>query len=128
MDEGVTETEDGYYSTGLLDDSAVRHTAHYRIWRGYQGVLEKEWTQILIDEVTAYAMASSDPRDIDFQFNRYGFMDTPARQLHSVDYVSSVMGETYLGRAYYPYVEGFTMEPIFRLYQNTFGQRFESWN
>lgn len=128
VDEGVTETEDGYYSTGLLDDSAVRHTAHYRLWRGYQGVLEKEWTQILIDEVTAYAMASSDPRDIEFQFNRYGFMDTPARQLHSVDYVSSVMGETYLGRAYYPYVEGFTMEPIFRLYQNTFGQRFESWN
>ena len=95
---------------------------------GIKGSLKKDWTQTLIDEVTAYAMASSEPRDIEFQFNRYGFMDTPARQLHSVEYVSSVMGETYLGRSYYPYVDGFTMEPIFRLYQNTFGQRFESWN
>lgn len=128
VDEGVTETETGYILTGLLNDSAVRSTAHYRLWRAYQAVLEKEWTETVIDQVNAYAQSSNDPRSIEFQFNRYGFMDTPARQVHSADYVSSLMGETYLGRSQYPYVDGFTMEPIFRLYQNTFGKRYESWN
>ena len=128
VEQGVTETETGYILTGLLDDSSVQSTAHYRLWRAYQSVLEKEWTETLIDQVNAYAQSSDDPRSIEFQFNRYGFMDTPARQIHSADYVSSVMGETYLGRAYYPYIDGFTMEPIFRLYQKTFGKRYESWN
>ena len=128
VSEGVTEDEGGFFLTGLIDDSAVRHTAHYRLWRGYQSLLEREWMQTLTDEVNAYSLASDDSRPFEFQFNHYGFDDTPARNIITASYASSLLGETYLGRPRYPYLDGFSMEPLFRLYLNTFDRRYETWN
>lgn len=112
----------------VTDFSAVMESSHFRLWRAYQAHLEKQFTETLIQQVNAYALATQG-KELEFYFNRYGYDDTPARRLNAITLDSGSLGETYLERAgAYPYTEGYTLEPIFRLGMHTFDKRYESWN
>lgn len=112
----------------VTDFSAVMGSSHFRLWRAYQAHREKQFTETLIQQVNAYALATRG-KALEFYFNRYGYDDTPARRFNAITLDSGSLGETYLERAgAYPYTDGYTLEPIFRLAMHTFDKRYESWN
>jgi hypothetical protein len=136
MTQGVTVTardpndparveEDANFVT---DYSAVLGSDHFRLWRAFQAVRERDFVAELIEQVNTYAQATQG-KELEFYFNRWGYDDTPARRFNAITLDSGSLGETYLERTgAYPYTDGYTLEPIFRLAMHTFDKRYESWN
>jgi predicted RNA-binding protein with TRAM domain len=105
----------------------TNQSAHFRLWRAFNNVQERETTQSLIDQVNNYAQETIG-RKIEFYFNRYGFFNTPARRWNSIDVDSGSLGETWFEGVTWNYERGHTLEPLYRAALHTFDKRYESWN
>ena len=118
-DKGVTVTN--YYADN------TNESAHFRLWRAFNNYREREITNALIQAVNIYAEQTLG-REIEFYFNRYGFIHTPARRWNSIDLDSGSLGETTFEGVTWNYEDGHTLEPVFRAGLKSFDKRFESWN
>ena len=118
-DKGVTTSS--YYA------SNTNESAHFRLWRAFNNYREREITNTLIEAVNVYAEQELG-REIEFYFNRYGFIHTAARRWNSIDLDSGNLGETWFEGVTWNYEDGHTLEPVFRAGLKSFDKRFESWN
>ena len=118
-DKGVT--------SGSYTASGTNESTHFRLWRAFNNYRERETTNTLIQAVNAYAEQELG-REIEFYFNRYGFIHTPARRWNSIDLDSGNLGETWFEGVTWNYEDGHTLEPLFRAGLKSFDKRFESWN
>ena len=128
-DRGVTASS--YSDTTFLPNgyfaSNTNESAHFRLWRAFNNYRERETSNTLIQTVNAYAEQELG-REIEFYFNRYGFIHTPARRWTSIDLDSGNLGETWFQGVTWNYEDGHTLEPVFRAGLKSFDKRFESWN
>jgi hypothetical protein len=116
---------------GVTSESAtlaeVNQTAHFRLWRAFVNVQERSVTASLIESVNAYAEEKLG-RKLEFYFNRYGFVETPARRWNTIDLDSGSLGETWFAGVSWLYENGQTLEPVYRASLESFDKRYESWN
>jgi len=116
---------------GVTSESAtlakVNQTAHFRLWRAFVNVQERSVTTSLIESVNAYAEEKLG-RKLEFYFNRYGFVETPARRWNTIDLDSGSLGETWFTDVSWLYESGQTLEPVYRASLKSFDKRYESWN